>query len=365
MVPSRYGAREELVELARTAGEFEGTSLELIPMVGPFEPWAVQLMADMSAAAQRPLNWNVMAGTAGNLADCEKKLDAGSYAAAHGGRVIALTVPMSFPLRLSFRSGFILDAMPSWEGPMLLPLEQKLALFRDADARTRLNDAAQSESNPMRALADWRRMRIFDVFAAENEQYRGKTVGEIADAEGRDPWEVLCAIALADDLNTGFGTEPMPASDDDWNARLQIWRDHRALIGASDAGAHLDLFSTANYATHLLGPAVRERNLLPLEEAVQMITETPAQVYGLRERGALKEGWKADVVVFDPDTVAPHPVEMRYDLPGGAGRLYGESAGIEQVLVNGTAIVRDGVLTDARAGKLLRSGTDTTNPSMG
>jgi N-acyl-D-aspartate/D-glutamate deacylase len=364
MVPSRYGSREELVELARTAGEFAGTSLELIPMVGPFESWAVQLMADMSAAAQRPLNWNVMAVTAGNLTDCERKLDAGTYAAEHGGRVIALTVPMSFPLRLSFRSGFILDAMPNWEGPMLLPLDQKLALFRDPEARSRLNAAAQSESNPMRALADWRRMRIFDVFAAENQQYRGKTVGEIADAEGRDPWDVLCTIALADDLNTGFGTQPVPESDDDWKARLQIWRDSRALIGASDAGAHLDLFSTANYATHLLGSAVRERNLLPLEEAVQMITQTPAEVYGLRERGALHEGWKADVVVFDPATVGPEPVEMRFDLPGGAGRLYGESAGIEQVLVNGTPIVRDGALTQARAGKLLRSGTDTRNPAM-
>lgn len=363
MVPSRYASIEELIQLARVTGEFEGTSLEVIPMVGPFEPWAVQLMTDMSAAAQRPINWNVMAVTAANLADCEQKLQAGSYAAEHGARVVALTIPMSFPLRLSFRSGFVLDAMPTWESVMLLPLAEKLAVFRDPDARRRLNEAAQSDANPLKTLARWERLRIFDVFAAENEQYCGKSVGEIAEAEGRDPWEVLTSIALADDLNTGFGTPPMQESADDWRARVQVWRDRRALIGASDAGAHLDMFCTANYATRLLA-AVRDHSLMPLEEAVQLITQRPAQLYGLRERGELREGWKADIAVFDPATVGSEPIAMRYDLPGGAGRLFATSTGMEQVLVNGRPIVRDGALTQERPGTVLRSGRDTANAAM-
>ena len=364
MVPSRYASTEELVELARVCSEFEGTSLELIPMVGPaFEPWAVQLMTDMSAAAQRPINWNVMAVNAANLGDCEGKLDAGTFAAKHGARVVALTIPMSFPLRLSFRSGFVLDAMPSWESVMLLPLGEKLAVFRDPDQRRALNDAAQSDANPLKGLAQWERMRIFDVFAAENEQYRGKTVGEIAEAEGRDPWDVLTSIALADDLNTGFGTTPLPESADDWKARVQVWRDRRALIGASDAGAHLDMFSTANYATRFLG-AVRDHSLMPLEEAVSLITQVPAELYGLRERGEVREGWKADLTVFDPARIDSDPVAMRYDLPGGAGRLFADAIGVRDVLVNGTPIVRDGALTSDRPGTVLRSGRDTTNGAM-
>ncbi len=359
MVPSRFASRDEIVDLCATVGEFEGTSLEFIPMVGPFEPWAVELMAAMSAAAQRPLNWNVLGVNGKNMADVEQKLEAGTYAREHGGRVVALTVPMSFPVYLSFRSGFILDAMPGWEDVMGLPLDEKLAYFEDDAALAKLDEQSRSDKNPMRMLANWSNLKIHDVVAPENEQYRGRMIGDIAQEEGRSAWEVLVAIARADELNTSFGTVPAPETDDDWKARIQVWRDSRALIGASDAGAHLDLLASFNYATEVLGKAVRQRKLLPLEEAINLITDTPAQLYGLRERGRIEEGWKADVVVMDPETIGSHDVRMRMDLPGGAGRLYAEADGIDHVLVNGTSIVRDGKLTDERNGTLLRSGRDT------
>ena len=360
MVPSRYATHDELVALARVTGEFEGTSLEFIPNVGPFEQWAIDVMSEMSSAAQRALNWNVMAVTAGNLQECLTKLEAGDYARAHGGKVVALTIPMSFPVRLSFKSGFVLDAMPGWEDAMLLPIDEKLALFRDSDARRKLNEQAQTDANALRNLARWDNMIVFDVFAPENEQYRGRRVGDIADAENRDPWDVLCDIALADELNTSFGTPPPRQTDADWEARLAVWRDGRAVIGASDAGAHLDLLASFNYTTVVLGEAVRQRNLLPLEEAVQLMTDVPAKLYGLRDRGRLAEGTYADVVVLDPATVASDELRMQLDLPGGAARLYAGAQGIEQVLVNGRAIVRDGELTHERSGTLIRSGRDTS-----
>ncbi len=213
-------------------------------------------------------------------------------------------------------------------------------------------------------LARWEAMVIHDVVAPENEQYRGHRVGEIAQAEGREPWDVLTSIAMADDLNTSFGTEPRVETDDDWKARVEIWRDGRAVIGASDAGAHLDLLASFNYATVMLDQAVRERGLLPLEEAVHLITDVPAKLYGLRGRGRVEEGAHADVVVLDPQTVASDPIRMRMDLPGGAGRLYAGAQGVEHVLVNGRAIVRDHELTGERSGTLLRSGRDTATPAL-
>jgi len=365
MVPSRYASHDELVELARVTGEFEGTSLEFIPNVGPFEQWAIDVMTDMSSAAQRALNWNVMAVTAGNLQESLTKLEAGDYARKHGGRVVALTVPMSFPIRLSFKSGFVLDAMPGWEDAMLLPIDEKLALFRDRATRDALNAQAQSDANALRNLARWDHMIVFDVFAPENEQYRNQRVGDIARAEGRDAWDVLCDIAVADELNTSFGTPPPVESDADWEARLSVWRDGRAVIGASDAGAHLDLLASFNYTTIVLAEAVRARGLLPLEEAIQLITDVPARLYGLRDRGRLAEGTYADVVVLDPDTVGTDAMRMRLDLPGGAGRLYAGAQGIEHVLVNGKAIVRDGALTDERSGTLIRSARDTATAPVG
>jgi N-acyl-D-aspartate/D-glutamate deacylase len=363
MVPSRYASAEELVELSRITGLHEGTSLEFLPMVGPFEPWAKELMADMSAAAQRPLNWNILVITEATAGNIENQLSAGDVARAKGGKVVALTIPKPFGIRLSFAAGFVLDALPGWEGPMGLPRAEKIALLSDPSARRDL-DAKAKSPGPMVGLADWTTKRIFDVVSDENRQYVGRTIGEIAAEQGRDPFDVLCDISLADDLLTSFGPDAPVSSPEDWKIRLDVWRDGRAVIGASDAGAHLDMLATFNYSTVLLGEAVRDLGLLPLEEAVHLITDVPAQLYGLVDRGRLEVGHHADIVVLDPTTVDTEDAGLRADLPGGAARLYAGSSGIEHVVVNGEPVVADGRLTDGRPGSVLRSGRDTRTPDL-
>ncbi|WP_420638205.1 N-acyl-D-amino-acid deacylase family protein [Candidatus Poriferisocius sp.] len=358
MVPSRYAGRHELVELARVCSEFEGTSLELIPCVGPFDDDAISLMTDMSVAAQTQLNWNVMTVGAANLDDCYAKLRASDHARAHGGKVVALTVPMAFSVRLSMAGGFVLDALPEWESAMLAPPAEKLALLSDQAERDRLAGLA-AQPGPLQGVADWSTKIIFDTFAPENEQYEGRTVGEIAEDEGKTPFDALCDIVVADELRTSFGTAPPVSSPEDWKARMEIWRDGRAVIGASDAGAHLDLFMTANYATTMLGQCMREQGLISTEEAVHLMTDVQARLYGLRERGQLQEGWHGDVVVMDETRVGARPLTTLADLPAGAPRLYGEADGIDHVFCNGAEIVRHGQFTDARPGKHLRSGSDT------
>jgi N-acyl-D-aspartate/D-glutamate deacylase len=114
-----------------------------------------------------------------------------------------------------------------------------------------------------------------------------------------------------------------------------------------------------------LGDGVRQRSLLSWEEAVRQLTDVPARLYGLRDRGRLVPGAWADVVVLDPDAIGHGPVRTRKDLPGGASRLYAEAVGVAHVLVNGTEIVREGVFTDARPGALIRSGRDTDTVHAG
>jgi N-acyl-D-aspartate/D-glutamate deacylase len=317
----------------------------------------------MSAAAQRPLNWNILVINALSAPNIENQLSAGDVARAKGGKVVALTIPKPFGIRLSFAAGFVLDALPGWEHVMTLPKAEKAAILADPAARKKLDEQAKSPG-PMVGLADWTTKRIFDVVQPENRQYVGRTIGEIATEQGRDPFDVLCDISLSDDLLTSFGPDAPTSTDDEWKLRLDVWRDGRAVIGASDAGAHLDMLATFNYSTVLLGEAVREKGLLPLEEAVHMITDVPAQLYGLVDRGRLEVGHHADIVVFDPATIDTDAAALRTDLPGGAARLYAGSSGVEHVVVNGRAIVADGEITADRPGTVLRSGRDTRTPSL-
>lgn len=358
-VPSRFASRDELVTLAEVVGQHPGTTLEFIPVVGPFTEEHMELMAAMSAAANRPLNWNLLAVTAGNEDAYRHQLSASDYAAARGGRVIALTVPDPVQTRLCFRTGFILDAVPGWADFFKLPVAERVAALADPERRRKLDESAQTGDSPLRFLTRWETMRIGETFSPGLARYQGRLVADIAAEEGKEPWDALCDILVADELRTGlyppvFGDDP-----ESWQRRVEVWRDPRALIGASDAGAHLDLLATFTYSSSVLGPSVRDRKLLPLEEAVHYLTDAPARLYGLRERGRLVPGWHADIIVFDAGRLGPRPTYPRFDLPGGAWRLYAEADGMAHVLVNGVEIVRDGQFTGATPGTILRSGRDT------
>jgi N-acyl-D-aspartate/D-glutamate deacylase len=358
MVPSRYASEDEIVALCSVVSEHPGTTLEFIPCVGLFEDFAPELLTRMSLAANRPINWNVLFAGKGSEAITEHNLAASDYAAERGARVIALTVPFAPSPRISFESGFLLDSIPGWEKPMALPHDEKKAMLASKDGRNVLREAALQPTTGFK-VSNWGIYVIRETFAPENAQWEGKNVSTIAKERGVDDFDALCDIVVADDLHTGFGFPIGEDDDETWKIRMEVWRDGRAVIGASDAGAHLDFLASFNYATVLLGGPVRERKLMPIEEAVSLLTDVPARLYGLKERGRLQEGWHADVVVIDPESVGSQEVRMRFDLPTGAPRLYGGANGIEHVIVNGVEIVDHGEFTDARPGTVLRSGRDT------
>ncbi len=359
-VPSRHASRAELIALARVVRDFPGTTLEFLPGITIFDDEQKALMTELSLAANRPLNWNVLAPSAGNGDYVEAQLSATDYARARGAEVIALTVPQAMTIRLNLVSGFVFDALPGWSELFRLPIAERVQRLRDPAYRKHLDEGANSEAAGMlRALARWENMRVIETFAAVNEGLEGKTIGEIAEAEGKTPFDALIDIALADGLKTSFMPRSAGDTEADWQARGRVWHDDRAVIGASDAGAHLDMIDTFALATQVLGNGVRRHRVVSLEEAVRQLTDVPARLYGLRERGRLQAGWRADVTVFDPDAVDTGPTYTRYDLPTGAGRLYADARGIDHVFVNGVEIIRGGEHTGALPGTVLRSGRDT------
>ncbi len=367
-VPSRSASREELIALAAGVRDHPGTTLEaIIPgCLAGFTDDEVALLTDISLAADRPLNWNLLGVSATNPAGHQRQLHASEVAAEGGARVVALTLPHAMKIRLSFLSGFVLDGLPGWRDTMHLPVPERLAALADPEVRRRLADGASSkEAGMLRGLAQWERLIIVETFAPENADATGRTVGEVAAARGGEPFDTLLDVVIADELRTGL-SPPLSGDDDaDWRLRAQVWRHPYAVIGGSDAGAHLDMMCGAIYTTALLGHGVREHQVVTLEEAVRLITDVPARLYGLRDRGRIVPGWHADLVLFDPATVDHGPERTRYDLPAGAPRLVADAHGITSVLVGGVEVCRDGVATGAMPGTVLRSGRDTETVPAG
>ena len=360
-VPSRSSDPAEMLALARAVRDHEGTMLEFIlpGCLSGFTPDEVDLMAQFSLAAGRAANWNVLGVSSMNPTGWLDQLRASSEVAERGGRVVALTLPHSLGVRLSFLTGAVLSGYPGWAAVLGLPPKERMVALADPAVRARMAEGAQSdEAGVLRYLADWKRLRIIETFAPVNDGLAGGSVGDVAAARGIDPFDALLDVVIADDLRTGL-RPPMPEpTEEDWKLRAASWLDDRTIVGGSDAGAHLDMMCGAVYSTSLLA-SVRDHHTVSWEEGVRQLTDVPASFYGLHGRGRLAPGFAADVTMFDPDTVGAEAEQTLDDLPGGASRIFAGARGVERVLVNGTVVVEAGRLTGAMPGSVLRSGRDT------
>jgi N-acyl-D-aspartate/D-glutamate deacylase len=200
--------------------------------------------------------------------------------------------------------------------------------------------------------------RLARMFVQETELHTelrdGPSIKDLAATRGVDAFDLLCDLALAEGLRTRF---KVVLANDDEQLLADLLSDDRILVGLSDAGAHASQLCDAVFSTHLLQHWVRETGVLTLERAVWRITGHPAQVFGLPDRGRIAAGAYADLVAFDPETIAIEPMERVFDFPAGADRLIARSRGIEAMWVNGTAVREDGKdLDGVRPGELIRDG---------
>jgi N-acyl-D-aspartate/D-glutamate deacylase len=354
-VPSSCAGFEEFVALAGVLRDHEGTTLEFIPAIGPIPEDRVELMADMSLAADRPLNWNLL-GSLASEEIWEEQLRASDVAAARGAHVVALALPDM----MRMRSNTLLPGLPGWRDVLAFDADGRRAAAADPDTRAQLRAGAEKVAErAIGVLTDFAMMEVADP----GSPWVGRSLASIATERGTDVIDVLLDVVLPDDLTLYVVlpslTPSLGQSDAGWAARVAIWKDPRVLLGGSDAGAHLDLMCHANYPTRVLGEVVRRRSLLTVEEAVAMMTDRPARHYGLTDRGRIDVGAHADLVVFNPDTVDSEPARLVADMPGGGERLVADSTGVDLVLVAGVEVVTDGRPTGARPGRVLRSGTDT------
>lgn len=367
-VPSRWASHAEIVALAGVVRDYEGTGIEFLPGID-FEEGIPELITDISLASQRPVNWNALAitGRPDAAEKAESQLAVSDFARARGGEVIALTIPCTPEVYMNFKTGFVFDSLPGiWRELFKLSTDERIKRFRDPEVRRQMADDAASvpDESIMIFVSRLSTYRVVSVTAEKNKKYEGRITGEIASEEGRETIDVMLDLALDGDLMTVFAPELGGHDHAAFELRGKLWKDDRTLIGASDAGAHLDMIDTFAFATTVLQDGVRNHEVVTLEEAVQLLTERPARYAGLIDRGLLKTGYHADIVVFDADAVGRGPTYNRYDVPCDQFRVYADAEGIDHVFVNGTQIVRFGEHTGVLPGTILRSGRDTKTVAL-
>ncbi|MGH9172287.1 MAG: N-acyl-D-amino-acid deacylase family protein [Acidimicrobiales bacterium] len=363
-VASRLASADEYLALCKAVGEHDGTTLEGIVegCLRGFTEEEADLLARVSAAANRPVNWNVLVVSGRHRDKAEHQLLPSRKAREAGGRVVALMMPVHAEMNMSLGSFCALWLIPGWRSVLSLPLVDKVAKLRDPSVRAELLAAAKG--TPFSRLTHFENYQIGDTIAPGNAAVEGRRVGDVAGERGEDPFECLVEIAIADEFKTVLWPKPGDDGDDDWALRRELWDDPDVMLGGSDAGAHLDRMLGSSYPTRFLADCLRGRRLVNLQRAVHMMTDAPARLYGLKERGRLQPGWHADVVVFDPATVDSAPAKRVWDLPGDSLRLTADSCGVRRVLVNGVETVVDGAATGSLPGIVLRSGRDTeTSPA--
>ena len=361
-VASRWATHDELIALCEETGKYPGTTLEgIVPgCLDTFSDDEIDLLAKMSAAANRPMNWNVLTVDSREPDRVPRQLQAAARAKELGGRVVALTMPIQVPMNMSFLNFCGLWLMPNWKDVMAGSVAERIQRLQDPDTRIKLLEWSLSkEAGVFRRLADWADYIIGDTFSPENAGLSGRSVRDIAKERAASAFGTLLDIVIADELRTVLWPTPQDNDAESWRMRAELWLDERAMIGGSDAGAHLDRMCGAPYPTKFLNDCLHGHKLISMETAVKLMTSDPAALFGLKDRGVLRIGAIADVVVFDPATVGSQEPRLVTDLPGNSARLTADSVGMNHVFVNGVAILCDGVATGATPGTVLKSGRDT------
>jgi N-acyl-D-amino-acid deacylase len=281
-------------------------------------------------------------------------LDLADETAAEGGRMFIQAHSRWLSTLLSFETTTPFDKGPIWRDIRKLPLAEQEAALRNPEIRRKLIEVAQDPRNQSnRRHGPEARAAEYDwLFPLDKPNPPYRSIADIAKESNKNPLDVLIDLALEKHLKQFF---LQPINNENQDNALEIMRHPRSVVTFSDSGAHVSQIMDSSIQTHLLGYWVREKQAMTLEEAIRKITFDLASYWGLRGRGLLREGYAADVVIFNPATVGPQMPHLEYDLPAGARRLKQKSDGILATVVNGEVLMRNNEHTGALPGQLLRS----------
>ena len=355
-IPSRLATNEEIIELACALGEINKGAVQIsrgslgvsVPMVE-----SVNLFDEIATKSGRPVIWQSIAHRWDRPNEWRELLDLAAKSLAKGAQSYPLCNARLFNNRFTMNNAQVFDDLPTWKQILFLPTEERKKVLREPELRKKLRYEAVEEKKSSRFSRRWDLVYMIKAATAANKKLEKKSVVEIAQIRGQDIIDAFLDLSLEEGLETQFQTS---STNGDEQAVAEIIRSPFTLVGQSDAGAHLIYDAGYGYATRLLGYWIRERNVMSLEEGVRKLTFMVASIFGLHDRGLLRRGMAADIVVFDPTTIRECDPEMVSDLPGGEKRLIQKATGVEMTIVNGEVLVAQGEHTGALPGTVLGNG---------
>ncbi len=350
-VPTRLAGNDERLALARTLGEFNRGVIEILPpSVAKPDEADRQHLREVALTSGRPVFFLVFdAETRGYV----------EGAAREGAQLYALLRAIPFNPRFTLKKTTFFSNLDGWDVIMELPLEERLAVLANPEKRAELREAAMKRQRrrpgvPGRFIP-WPAIVVSKVVLDKNRPLEGRGLAELADEQGKHVADVLFDLAVEERLETEFQLLTRPPEEDIGLA--EFVKTGHALPSQSDAGAHLNTnFCTAGESSYVLSEWVRERQLLTLEDAIRRLTFQPARIMGLHDRGLVREGLAADLMVFDLSRIGVKEDEVWRDGPAGEPRRVQGAEGVDYVIVGGQVVLDHGRHTGALPGRILRAG---------
>lgn len=361
-VPSRLSDVSELLALAEEMGRIGKGTIAFLPAssIGGLDHDDEELLIELGRTSGLPV---IIQGLGGRnkvdapTATWDASVEFLDRATAAGAPVYSMLITRPFdrsvvvgPANLHY------IAVPSWTHMLNLPHEERVALLRDPAARDELRHAVQNYNrDPAKGTTvpppQWHVVFVDRVVNPENEKYQSRSIQDLADELGVEPADAFLDLALSEDLATEFRWRTENAEWTEAVGTAQL--DPRMIIGTSDGGAHIARDDGADWSSYFLRSWVLDRQVWTLEEGIRQITQMPANLAGLTDRGTITVGLPADIMVFDPDRIGPLRKEFVHDLPGGVGRFKAFGQGVIATIVNGEPVVRHDELTGRAPGRVV------------
>jgi N-acyl-D-aspartate/D-glutamate deacylase len=345
-MPSRLADDRETTALVRTMGE-SGRGVYMVTKGGHMP---IPFLEALAAESDRPVMIAALLHNGTNPRAVFDDLDAISAANARGRKLLGQVSCCPLTMDFTLLSPYPVEGLESWKPALGLHGAALKSVLGDRAFRDGVRAELRSRAKFRLFNGEWDQVEV--VEASSHADYEQRSLAEIARTEHRDPLDVMLDLALTEELATVF-TALLLNSDEEAVGRM-LNHPH-SIVSLSDAGAHLTFFNDAGFGLHLLGHWARECEAMSMSEAVRRLTRHPAQVFGMQDRGLIREGFAADLLLFDPATVGRGPKRRVFDLPGGAPRLTTDAVGVRGVWVNGQRVAdADGLIDSAPlAGELL------------